>query len=165
MISFQVYSFVFTTIRKLCYTDNARSGCYNQRNFTDMIAVQVLRRRTYHGLSGWILNDIRHVLRRGRQREICHRRGAGAVTIQAEPEWCGHKPRHASNHQDLQKPREEAWVGLLLDFSLLKLICDVWLPELWENTFLCLLNKFVLFIYLFLAVLGLHHCVGFSLAA
>lgn len=51
-----------------------------------MIAVQILRRRSYHGPSGWVLNDIRHVLRRGRQREICHRRGADAVTIQAEPE-------------------------------------------------------------------------------
>ena len=49
-----------------------------------MIILQILR-RGYHGLSGWVLNAIRHVLIRRRQREVCHRRGGGAVTLQAEP--------------------------------------------------------------------------------
>ena len=128
-----------------------------------MTAVQLLRRRSYRGLFGWVLNDIRHVLSRERQRETCHRRGQ-VLWPYRQSLRRGHKPRHASSYPELRRPREEAWVGPLLDFSLLKLLSDVWLPELRKNTFLCLLNNVILFTYLFLAVLGLHRCAGFSLA-
>lgn len=84
------------------------------------------KERFYHGLSGWVLNAIAHVLIRGgfdtEEEEVlwpCRQR----------QEWCGREPSLAGSHQKLGEPQEEAWPGPLLNFSLVNLSSDFWPPE------------------------------------
>lgn len=84
-----------------------------KRVFPDVIKLRALRWGDDSGLSKRVLNEVRCILLRERQRDLTPHRREGDGRMEQKDiwrcwswrlEWCGHKPRNASTHWTL-RPR------------------------------------------------------------
>lgn len=81
---------------------------FGKKVFADVIKLIILRWGDYPVLSGWTLNAIICILRRGRQREMSHTQREGSVPLEAEIVVMWPQAKECYSHQNLEETRNDS---------------------------------------------------------